>query len=232
MSARHGGGQNVIDHNQLSRREFVALAGAGLVAASRVAPAQSPQRVFAYVGSWTQGPFGVGGGGGIGVFSVDVNDGSLEPVSRTGPEFDNMNAGYLCISGDGRFLYATNEVGNLNGENGAGGGILSFAIDPDDGSIAHMNTQPCWSGSAASTRFRSSTRTRIRSTSTRATGSYLFATRVRTGFTCSEWTWRQARCRSRGSSRRRRDRRHGIPCFIQDCRTLSSFKSVSRACPR
>ena len=51
----------MIDH-QLSRREFVALAGAGLFAASRVAPAQSPQRVVAYVGSWTQGPFGVGGG--------------------------------------------------------------------------------------------------------------------------------------------------------------------------
>lgn len=126
----------------LSRREFVALAGAGLVSASRVARAQSPQRVFAYVGSWTQGPFGVGGGGGISVFSVDVNNGTLEPVSRTGPEFDNMNAGYLCFSPDGRFLYATNEIANLNGELGAGGGILSFAIDPDDGSITHVNTQP------------------------------------------------------------------------------------------
>ena len=131
----------MIDH-KLSRREFVALAGAGLVAAAGVAPAQSPQRVFAYVGSWTQGPFGVGGGGGISVFSVNLDDGSLEPVSRTGPEFDNMNAGYLCTSPDGRFLYANNEVGNLNGELGAGGGIMSFAIDPDDGSITHVNTQP------------------------------------------------------------------------------------------
>lgn len=116
----------------LSRREFVALAGAGLVAATRLVQAQSLQRVFAYVGSWTQGPFGVGGGGGISVFSVNVDDGSLEPLSRTGPEFDNMNAGYLCTSPDGRFLYANDEVGNLNG---AGGGILSFAIDPDDGTL-------------------------------------------------------------------------------------------------
>ena len=53
-----------------------------------------------------------------------------------------MNAGYLCTSPDGRFLYANNEVGNLNGELGAGGGIMSFAIDPDDGSITHVNTQP------------------------------------------------------------------------------------------
>ena len=116
--------------------------GAGLVASSAAAQLRSEQKLYAYVGSWTQGPFGVGGGGGIQVFTVDLSDGSLTPVSRTGPEFDNLNAGYLCISPNGRYLYSTNETKNLNGQSGAGGGILSFAIDPDDGSLAHMNTQP------------------------------------------------------------------------------------------
>ena len=125
-------------NNELSRREFVALMGAGLATATVTGRAQSSRQLYAYVGSWTQGPFGVGGGGGITVFTVDLSDGSLTQVSRTGPEFDNLNAGYLAISPNGRFLYSTNEVKNLNGEFGAGGGVLSFAINQDDGSIAHV----------------------------------------------------------------------------------------------
>ena len=129
-------------NTELTRREFVALVGAGLTAASLTARSQSSRRLYAYVGSWTQGPFGVGGGGGITVFTLDMSDGSLTQVSRTGSEFENLNAGYLCVSPDGRFLYSTDEVKNLHGEFGGGGGVLSFAIDADDGSITHMNTQP------------------------------------------------------------------------------------------
>ncbi len=129
-------------NSELSRRDFVALMGAGLVASSTGARAQSQQTLYAYVGSWTQGPFGVGGGGGIQVYAVDMSDGSLTQVSRTGPEFENLNAGYLCISPDGRFLYSTNEIKNLNSEFGGGGGLLSFSINRNDGSITHMNTQP------------------------------------------------------------------------------------------
>jgi len=129
-------------NNGISRRDFVALMGAGLAAGSTVVQAQSTPRVFAYVGSWTQGPFGVGGGGGISVFEADLDDGSLTPLSHTGPEFENLNAGYLCIAPNGRVLYSTDEVKNLNGEFGAGGGVLSFSIDAADGSLTHMNTQP------------------------------------------------------------------------------------------
>jgi 6-phosphogluconolactonase (cycloisomerase 2 family) len=80
--------------------------------------------------------FGVGGGGGISVFEADLSDGSLTSVSRTGPELENLNTDYLCISPNGQFLYSTNEVGNLDGEFGGGGGVLSFSIDPDTGSLA------------------------------------------------------------------------------------------------
>ena len=56
-------------------------------------------------------------------------------------QFDSLNGGNLCISSDGRFLYATNEVNNLTGKLGAGGGVLAFAINRDDGSLTHLNTQ-------------------------------------------------------------------------------------------
>jgi 6-phosphogluconolactonase len=127
---------------QWSRRDFVGLVGAGLAAASLPARAQQPGTLYAYVGSWTQGPFGVGGGGGITVLAVDRASGALTELSHTGPELDNLNAGYLCLAPNGRFLYATNEVKNRDGELGAGGAVLSFAIDAADGSLTHVGTQP------------------------------------------------------------------------------------------
>ncbi|MGI9260197.1 MAG: lactonase family protein [Gammaproteobacteria bacterium] len=126
-------------NNDLTRREFVSLITAGAMTVSTGIRAQS-ETLYAYVGSWTQGPFGVGGGGGITIFTVDMTDGALTRIGHTGPEFENMNAGYLAVSPNQRFLYATNEVKNLHGEFGGGGGLVSFAIDPDDGSITHMNT--------------------------------------------------------------------------------------------
>src|SRR5260370_25465554 len=71
-----------------------------------------------------------------------MNDGSLTSVSRTGPEFDDLNGGCICISPNGRFLYSTNEVKHLNGKVGAGGGVLAFAINQQNGSLTHLNTQP------------------------------------------------------------------------------------------
>ena len=125
----------------ITRRTVVQILGAGITAGIVPLRAQPPRRLFAYVGSWTQGPFGVGGGGGITVFSVDQSTGELTTLSRTGPEFDNLNAGYLCVAPNGRHLYSTNEAKNRDGELGVGGAVLSFAIDPADGSIRHLNTQ-------------------------------------------------------------------------------------------
>ena len=82
--------------DNLSRRNFVALTGAALAGASAVSAFQSPKKLYAYVSSWTKGPFGAGGGGGISVFTVNMSDGSLTPVSRTGSEFDGLNGGCVC----------------------------------------------------------------------------------------------------------------------------------------
>src|SRR5919201_788914 len=129
-------------NNELSRRDFVSLGGAGLVAGSAAMQAQSGKRLFAYVASWTSGPgIGAGNGGGVSVFSVDMSTGILTPVMRTGQEFDKMNAGYLAVNPNGQFLYATNEVESYDNEYG-GGAVLTFAINQRDGSITHVGTQP------------------------------------------------------------------------------------------
>lgn len=125
----------------VSRREFVGFVAAGLAAKTAIAQRSGAGKTYAYVGSWTQGRFGVGGGGGISVFDVSA-DASLTFKSKLGPEFDDMNAGYLAISADGRFLYSTEEVSDLHDEVSAGGGVFSFAINPEDGNLSYLNSQP------------------------------------------------------------------------------------------
>jgi 6-phosphogluconolactonase len=131
-------------NEELSRRYFLSLIGAGLAAATPVA-AQAPdparRKYFAYASSMTKGPLGTGGGGGINVFAVNISDGSLTLVSHTGPEFDDLNADGICISPNGRFLYSTNEVKHLDGKVGGGGGVVAFAINQQNGSLTHLNTQ-------------------------------------------------------------------------------------------
>ncbi|MBI4264033.1 MAG: lactonase family protein [Acidobacteria bacterium] len=127
---------------ETSRREFLALSGAALAAASLGAYQSSPSRLYAYVGRRTKGPgFGVGGGGGVTVFSVNMTDGSLTEVSQTGPEHDDLNCDGMCISADARFLYAVIQTPSF-GRPGGGGGISAFAIDRENGSLRHLNTLP------------------------------------------------------------------------------------------
>ncbi len=120
-----------------TRRDFLTLA-----IAAAAASAQSPKKLYAFVSSWTKGPFGQGGSGGITTFTVNMSDGSLTQVSKTAPEFDNLNGGSLCISADGRFLYCTHEAPTLDNKPGTGGGVHAFAINRADGSLTHLNVQP------------------------------------------------------------------------------------------
>ena len=127
-----------------SRREFIAITGAALAGAAADLSAfqTTGRRVYAYVGSRTRGPgFGIGGGGGVTVFSVNMADGSLTEVSRTGPEHDDLNCDGMCISADARFLYAVIQTPAF-GRPGGGGGISAFAITRQNGSLTHLNTLP------------------------------------------------------------------------------------------
>ena len=105
--------------NNTSRREFLALSGTAL-AAARLAAQTPERRLFAYVGRRTSGGFAGGGrgapgggasavpgGGGVTVFRVNMSDGSLTEVSKTGPEVDDLNCDGMCTSADGRLLYVT-----------------------------------------------------------------------------------------------------------------------------
>jgi len=131
-------------NNITSRRAFLRISGAGLAATQLGAFQQAPSRgrLFAYVGRHTSGFFGTGKGGGINVFRVDMSDGSLTEVSKTGAELDDLNSDGMCTSADGRFLYSVVLTPALGGKAGAGGGVAAFAISREDGTLKHLNTQP------------------------------------------------------------------------------------------
>ena len=134
---------------QQSRRDFLAVTGAALAGLARLDATQVPspgRRLYAYVGRRTRGPgFGVGGGGGVSVFGVNMADGSLTEVSKTGPDHDDLNCDGMCVSADGRFLYAVIQTPSF-GRPGGGGGISAFAINRENGSLTHLNTLPSMGG--------------------------------------------------------------------------------------
>jgi len=153
-----------------SRRDFLALTGAVLAGAA-TAFGQAPpagRKLYAYVGSYTSGRFGEGGGGGLTGFTVDMAKGALTQIYKSPAEFDSLNGGGMCISPDARFLYCLHEGattlappapgaaaggrqagpggagggrGGL-GPNGSGGSVLAFAINRMDGSLTYLNSVP------------------------------------------------------------------------------------------
>jgi 6-phosphogluconolactonase len=125
----------------ISRRKFLrtsCAAGLGFAAGLR---AQTPKvgKLYAYVSSWTSGPNGGGGEGGIHVFRVDPNEGALKPLSTISPE---INAGYICIAPSGRYLYSTDERSDFGKKPGSGGGVVAFSLDPLSGELTQLNTVP------------------------------------------------------------------------------------------
>src|SRR4030095_6831917 len=131
---------------ETSRRECLALSGAAMAAAGLGASQRPANRLYAYVGRRTKGPgFGVGGGGGVNVFAVNMADGSLTEVSKTGPDHDDLNCDGMCGSADGRFLYAVIPTPSC-GKPGGGGGVSAFAINRDNGALTHLNTLPSMGG--------------------------------------------------------------------------------------
>jgi 6-phosphogluconolactonase len=140
-------------YRQTSRREFLGVSGAALAAVRLGAYPQRPteRRLFAYVGRHTTGPGFTGTkGGGVDVFRVNMTDGSLTPVSKTGPEVEDLNSDGICVSADGHFLYSIYMTPALGGRAGAGGGVAAFAINSADGSLRHLNTQPSMGSNPAS----------------------------------------------------------------------------------
>ncbi len=134
-----------MEQRETSRRGFLGAAGIALTAGGLLAYQQ--KQLYAYVGRHTTGGFNgpPGKEGGINVYRVNMSDGSLTEVSRTGPEVDDLNSDGMCVSADSRLLYSINVTPSLGGKAGAGGGVAAFAINPD-GSLRYLNAQPSMGG--------------------------------------------------------------------------------------
>lgn len=121
----------------LSRRDFLVLGGAGLIGAAATALPLSAQtsQCYAFVGNYTDGPGqeGLGANGGVQVFAMNMDDGSLELLSSAGPL---INVPRLVVHPNGKFLYVCDQRRNYTG----GGPIHSFAINPDK-SLTHLGAQ-------------------------------------------------------------------------------------------
>lgn len=124
---------------KISRRDFIAMSGAVALEAATGYAQRSEKRLYAFVSSWTSGPNGGGDGGGIHVLSCDEKNGSLQLLSSIAPE---INAGYICLSPDGKHLYSTDERKDAGGRPGAGGAIVAFEIDPTTAALKRLNTVP------------------------------------------------------------------------------------------
>lgn len=98
------------------------------------------EKVYAYVGTWASDLHdeqnSENSSGGIHVFLLE-QDGQLTHLSNVS---EDVNAGILCISSDQRYLYSVNERKNLGGIRGNGGGVCSYAIEPETGLLQYINS--------------------------------------------------------------------------------------------
>ncbi len=84
-----------------------------------------------YVGTYTRGA-----SQGIYSFRFDSKSGALKPAGVTSGV---TNPSFLAIHPNRRFLYAVNEVPEIDGE--PAGGVSAFAIDAESGALTFMNRQ-------------------------------------------------------------------------------------------
>jgi 6-phosphogluconolactonase len=95
-------------------------------------PAAAPERLWVYVGTYTQR-----GSKGIYRCELDLASGKLTEPALAGEVKDPS---FLAIAPDHRHLYAVSEIGNLGGKKT--GGVVALAIDPKTGDLTRLNEQP------------------------------------------------------------------------------------------
>ena len=117
--------------DKFSRRQFLKLSGLGVVSAvSFPAIANTTQDLLLYVGTYTSGK-----SEGIYLYGMDPTTGTL--TQRSAVKSDNPS---FVVVNRGRFLYAVNEVSELNGKRT--GGVSAFAIDASTRNLTFINQQP------------------------------------------------------------------------------------------
>lgn len=114
---------------------------------------------YALVGAWGADIQGnnnpEAGDGGIKLYRVQP-DGKLSLAGKTTPE---INVGSISIPGNGDYVYATDERKDLGGVHGNGGGIASYRLDKEAGTITFLNevssagAYPCYITADSQRRF-------------------------------------------------------------------------------
>jgi 6-phosphogluconolactonase len=89
------------------------------------------EKTFVYVGTYTSR-----GAEGIYVYRYDPGTGTLSPLDVT---TGIVNPTFLALHPNGTYLYAVNEVGELDGK--PGGALSAYEIDPASGNLAFLNHQ-------------------------------------------------------------------------------------------
>lgn len=114
-----------------SRRQFMKLSGIALAGSISVPVLARPSRqdYLLYVGTYTSGS-----SEGIYTYGMNPETGELTRFSSV----KSNNPSFLAVN-PGRFLYAVNEVGEMDGRRT--GGVSAFAIGPE-GKLTFINQQP------------------------------------------------------------------------------------------
>lgn len=119
----------------ISRRKFVGLAAAFATSHTIQAAAQGrPDRLLAYVGTYTGAHGAAGYGEGIEQLEVNLRTGEL---SRRATAVKTPNPSWITLHPSRKCLYAVNEVDNFDGSNGS---VTAFAIDGATGALRKLNT--------------------------------------------------------------------------------------------
>ncbi len=74
---------------------------------------------------------------GIYAFRMDVATGNLTPLGLAG---ETISPAFLAVHPNRRFLYAVNEVGEIDGKKG--GAVNAFALDSNTGKLTLLNQEP------------------------------------------------------------------------------------------
>lgn len=121
----------------LSRRGFLkgatALAIGQTALAQEIAKAVPQRKVFAYVGTYTDGKSG-GNGEGIYLYEMNPQTGELTKIKLAA---EIPSPAWVEIHPSEKYLYAANEVSNFNGKNGS---VTAFAINRANGDLKLLNT--------------------------------------------------------------------------------------------
>ncbi|HTW49377.1 MAG TPA: lactonase family protein [Acidobacteriaceae bacterium] len=126
--------------NTISRRSF--LGGAAALAVSRglafsarpQASEPAPDRVLAYVGTYTGLPGPGANGRGIELFEADLRTGQL---SHRMVAAQTRNPSWIAVHPSKKYVYAVNEIADFAGESGS---VSAFAVDGSSGALRALNT--------------------------------------------------------------------------------------------